>query len=38
VSVHYDPLLAKIITWGAHREESIERMADALRRTVVLGW
>jgi acetyl/propionyl-CoA carboxylase alpha subunit len=37
VSVHYDPLLAKIITWGASRDESIERMAEALRRTVVLG-
>jgi acetyl/propionyl-CoA carboxylase alpha subunit len=37
VSVHYDPLLAKVITWGADRDESIERMADALRRTAVLG-
>jgi len=37
IGVHYDPLLAKVITWGATREESIERMADALRRTVVLG-
>jgi 3-methylcrotonyl-CoA carboxylase alpha subunit len=37
VSVHYDPLLAKVITWGASRDESIARMADALRRTVVLG-
>jgi 3-methylcrotonyl-CoA carboxylase alpha subunit len=37
VTVHYDPLLGKIITWGATRAESIERMADALRRTVVLG-
>ena len=37
IGVHYDPLLAKIITWGAAREESIERMAEALQRTVVLG-
>jgi len=37
ISVHYDPLLAKVITWGATRDESIDRMADALRRTVVLG-
>ena len=37
VTVHYDPLLAKVITWGATRDESIERMADALRRTAVLG-
>ena len=37
VTVHYDPLLAKVITWGAGRAESIERMAEALRRTAVLG-
>jgi acetyl/propionyl-CoA carboxylase alpha subunit len=37
VSVHYDPLLSKIITWGHDRPEAIERMRDALRRTVVLG-
>jgi 3-methylcrotonyl-CoA carboxylase alpha subunit len=37
VTVHYDPLLAKVITWGRGRAETIERMRDALRRTVVLG-
>ena len=37
VSTHYDPLLAKVITWGADRAESIQRMADALRRTAILG-
>jgi 3-methylcrotonyl-CoA carboxylase alpha subunit len=37
VTVHYDPLLAKLITWGADRGESIERMAAALLRTAVLG-
>jgi 3-methylcrotonyl-CoA carboxylase alpha subunit len=37
VSVHYDPLLAKVVTWGSDRPESIERMREALRRTVVLG-
>ncbi len=37
VSVHYDPLLAKIVTWGQSRAESIERMAAALCETVVLG-
>ena len=35
--MHYDPLLAKVITWGRGRPEAIERMRDALRRTVVLG-
>jgi 3-methylcrotonyl-CoA carboxylase alpha subunit len=37
VTVHYDPLLAKVVTWGRYRAESLERMRDALRRTVVLG-
>jgi 3-methylcrotonyl-CoA carboxylase alpha subunit len=37
VTVDYDPLLAKVITWGRCRPEAIERMSDALRRTVVLG-
>jgi 3-methylcrotonyl-CoA carboxylase alpha subunit len=37
VTVHYDPLLAKVVTWGRDREESVQRMADALRHTVVLG-
>jgi acetyl-CoA carboxylase biotin carboxylase subunit len=37
VGVHYDPLLAKIVTWGRDREESTERMADALAHTVALG-
>jgi 3-methylcrotonyl-CoA carboxylase alpha subunit len=37
ITVHYDPMIAKAVTWGATREESVARMADALRRTVVLG-
>jgi 3-methylcrotonyl-CoA carboxylase alpha subunit len=37
VTVHYDPLLAKLVTWGRDRPESIDRMAAALRETVVLG-
>ncbi len=37
VSVHYDPMLAKIVTWGRDRGESIERMLAALRTTAVLG-
>ncbi|HET7294481.1 MAG TPA: biotin carboxylase N-terminal domain-containing protein [Vicinamibacteria bacterium] len=37
VTVHYDPLLAKVVTWGRDRGESVERMQAALRRTVVLG-
>ena len=37
VSVHYDPLLSKIVTWGHDRDEAVARMIEALRRTVVLG-
>ena len=37
VTTDYDPLLAKVVTWGATRAESIERMRDALARTAVLG-
>jgi len=37
VTVHYDPLLAKVVTWGWDRAEAVERMAAALRKTAVLG-
>jgi 3-methylcrotonyl-CoA carboxylase alpha subunit len=37
VPVHYDPLLSKVVTWGFDRREAVERMREALRRTVVLG-
>jgi 3-methylcrotonyl-CoA carboxylase alpha subunit len=37
VPVHYDPLVAKLVTWGSDRNELLERTDDALRRTVVLG-
>jgi 3-methylcrotonyl-CoA carboxylase alpha subunit len=37
VTVHYDPMLAKLVTWGADRAESIARMRAALARTAVLG-
>jgi 3-methylcrotonyl-CoA carboxylase alpha subunit len=37
VTVHYDPLLAKLVTWGRDRAEALQRMRAALRRTVVLG-
>ena len=37
VSVHYDPLLAKIIAWGETREAARRRAVEALRRYPVLG-
>jgi 3-methylcrotonyl-CoA carboxylase alpha subunit len=37
VTVHYDPMLAKVITYGRDRAEAIDRMMGALRETVVLG-
>ena len=37
VTVHYDPLLAKVVTWGLDRNETLARMRAALRQTAVLG-
>jgi len=37
VSIHYDPLIAKIIAWGEDRPAAIRRMAAALNATVLLG-
>jgi 3-methylcrotonyl-CoA carboxylase alpha subunit len=37
VSVHYDPLLAKLIAWGEHREIARTRAIVALRAFPILG-
>lgn len=37
VSPHYDPLLAKLISWGNTRDEAIQRMRRALREYRIVG-
>ena len=37
ISVHYDPLLFKLIARGANRDEALARMREALTATVVEG-
>ena len=37
IGVSFDPLLAKLIVWGADRAEVIARLCDALRRYCILG-
>ncbi|MBG6180635.1 acetyl/propionyl/methylcrotonyl-CoA carboxylase subunit alpha [Arthrobacter sp. CAN_A1] len=37
ISASYDPMLSKVITWGRHRTEALDRLDQALADTVVLG-
>ncbi|GLW95734.1 acetyl/propionyl/methylcrotonyl-CoA carboxylase subunit alpha [Actinokineospora globicatena] len=37
VGSDYDPMLAKVITWGADRGQAIDRLSAALGSTAVLG-
>ena len=37
VSLHYDPMIAKLCTWGRNRESAISNMARALREYKILG-
>ena len=37
VSVFYDPMIAKLIVWGADRNEAARRMHSALAETEILG-
>ncbi len=37
ITIHYDPLIAKMIVWAEDRPAAIRRMQAALRETVLLG-
>ena len=37
VSMFYDPMVAKLITWGEDREQAIEKMRSALDKFVIRG-
>ncbi len=37
VTIHFDPMLAKLSTWSRDRQGAIARMREALRRFVILG-
>ena len=37
VSMHYDPMIAKVIAWGPDRDDAADRLAAALAATEVVG-
>jgi len=37
VSIHYDPMLAKVIAWGVDRETAVRRLLHALQTTTLFG-
>lgn len=37
VSLHYDPMIAKLCTWGRNRQSAIANMSRALREYKILG-
>jgi 3-methylcrotonyl-CoA carboxylase alpha subunit len=37
ISIHYDPMIAKIISWGEDREIALKNMQDALDETHIAG-
>lgn len=37
VSIHFDPLLAKLVAWGKDRQTAIERMEYALKSYIIKG-
>ncbi|MFC3152832.1 acetyl/propionyl/methylcrotonyl-CoA carboxylase subunit alpha [Litoribrevibacter euphylliae] len=37
VSMHYDPMIAKVIAWGEDRSQALERLKGMLRQTYLVG-
>lgn len=37
IGVHYDPMLAKQITWGVNRSQALSRMKRAIEKTAIFG-
>jgi 3-methylcrotonyl-CoA carboxylase alpha subunit len=37
ITAHYDPMIAKLIVWGADREQALTRMTAALSQTRIVG-
>jgi len=37
VSIYYDPMIAKLVVWGADRTQALTRMSDALRNYQIVG-
>jgi len=37
ISIYYDPLISKVITWAEDRTSAIRKMEAALRETILLG-
>lgn len=37
ISIHYDPMIAKLITFGVTRDEAMDKLSDGLARTEIAG-
>ena len=37
ISMYYDPMIAKLVTYGEDREQAIDRMKEALDEYVIEG-